>query len=69
MTFELEGAHGAFAIVQVKTLFPKPKLVMVVFGNNEFVMTPAPETNVQAPAPTAGKFPFMVVLGDEIQSV
>ena len=56
-------------IVQAKTLFPKPNPVIVVVGNNEFVITPVPDTNVQPPVPTAGKFPFMVVDGEEMQSV
>ena len=38
-------------------------------GKSEFVITPVPEINVQAPVPTEGKFPLIVVVGDEIQSV
>ena len=56
-------------IVHANTLVPKPKPVIVVVGKRELVMTPVPETNVHAPVPTAGKFPFIVVLGEEIQSV
>ena len=69
VTFELEDAQGAFEIVQAKILFPKPRLVTVVFGNNEFVITPLPEINDHEPTPTAGKFPFIVADGEEIQSV
>jgi hypothetical protein len=69
VTFELEDVHGAFAMVHAKTLFPKPKPVMVVFGNNEFVITPVPETRVHVPAPVEGKFPFMVADGEVTQTV
>ena len=56
-------------MVHAKTLFPKPNPVTEVVGKSEFVITPVPETNVQVPVPTAGKFPFIVVVGEEIQSV
>ena len=67
--FETEGAQGAFDIVQAKILFPKPKLVMLVFGNNEFVITPIPEINDQVPTPTPGKLATITVVGLEIQTV
>jgi hypothetical protein len=41
----------------------------VVVGKRELVMIPVPETKVQVPLPTAGKFPFIVVVGEEAQSV
>ena len=33
VTFETEGAQGAFEIVQAKTLFPNPSPVIDVVGN------------------------------------
>ena len=56
-------------MVQAKTLFPKPNPVMFVVGDKEFVITPVPETKVHTPVPTVGAFAFIVVVGDEIQSV
>ncbi len=56
-------------MVHAKTLFPKPNPVIDVVGESELVITPVPETNVQAPVPTKGKFPFIVAIGDEIQTV
>ena len=69
VTFELDGKQGALEIVHSKTFVPDPKPVTLVFGNNEFVIIPVPEISVQAPAPAVGKFPFRIVLGEEIQSV
>ena len=69
VTVAIEGAHGAFEIVQAKTLFPKPNPVTLVPGESELVMTPVPDTNVQAPVPTRGKFAFITATGDEIQTV
>jgi len=69
VTFELEGEQGELEIVQAKTFAPRPKPVIVVFGNKEFVITPAPETKAQEPVPVVGKFPFIVVDGEEIHSV
>lgn len=69
VTFETDEAQGELLIVHANTLFPKPSPVIVVVGKSEFVITPVPETNVHAPVPTAGKFPFIVVVGEEIQSV
>ena len=56
-------------MVQAKTLFPNPKPVIEVVGESELVIVPLPETKVQAPVPTNGKFAFMFAIGDEIQSV
>ena len=61
--------QGAFEIVHAKTLFPIPKPVIAVMGESEFVIIPLPETKVQAPVPTNAIFPFIVVVGEEIQSV
>ena len=69
VTFATEGRHGALDMVQAKTLFPKPNPVTLVTGESELVMTPVPDTNVQAPVPTKGKFAFIDVVGEEIQSV
>ncbi len=56
-------------MVQANTLFPKPKPVIDVVGDNELVITPVPETKVQTPVPTVAEFAFIVVVGEEIQSV
>lgn len=69
VTFELDGGQGELLIVHAKTLFPTPKPVTEVLGRSEFVITPLPETKVHAPVPMAGKFPFIVVDGEETQSV
>jgi hypothetical protein len=66
---EDEAKHGAFEIVHWKTFVPNAKPVIVVVGNNEFVITPVPETKVQAPTPTEGKLAFITVDGEEIQIV
>ena len=69
VTLELEGVQGLFEMVQAKTFVPKPSPVMFVLGRLGFVIVPLPETKVQIPVPVAGKFPFMEVDGEEIQSV
>ncbi len=46
VTLEEESGHGLFKIVQAKTLVPTVKPVMVVVGDNEFVIAPLPETKV-----------------------
>ena len=69
VTFETELAQGAFEMVHAKTLFPKPNPVMDVVGDNEFVIVPIPETNVHAPVPITAALAFMLVVGEEIQSV
>ncbi len=64
-----EATQGALETVQAKTLLPTAKPVIVVLGNTEFVITPLPETNVQAPDPTAGKLAAMLAVGLEIHNV
>ena len=56
-------------MVQAKILFPKPKLVIFVVGESEFVIVPLPETNVQTPVPIAGEFAAITALALEIQMV
>ena len=68
-TVDVLGAHGAFEMVQAKTLFPKPNPVIEVVGESELVIVPLPETNVHTPVPTPGVLAFIVVVGDEMQSV
>src|SRR5688572_26120221 len=68
-TVELEEAQGLFEMVHAKTFTPKPKPVMVVFGNNEFVMAPLPEIKVHAQVPTAGLLAAISALGLETQTV
>ena len=69
VTFETEGAQGAFEIVQANTFIPNPNPVIVVFGDNELVIVPNPETKVHTPVPTPGAFPAITVVGLDIQSV
>ena len=56
-------------MVHAKTLFPKANPVIVEFGKVGFVIVPIPETKVQAPVPTVAALAFIVVVGEEIQSV
>lgn len=69
VTFETEGEQGGLLIVHAKTLSPIPNPVTDVVGKRELVITPVPETNVHAPVPSTGKFPFIVVDGEETQRV
>mgnify|MGYP001576230106 CR=1 FL=1 len=69
VTFETDGEQGLFEMVHAKTLIPNPKPVMLVVGESELVIVPLPETKVQTPVPTAGKFAFIFAIGEEIQSV
>ncbi len=69
VTLATEGEQGLFEMVQAKTLFPKPNPVIDDVGDNELVITPVPETKVQAPVPTVAALAFMTVVGEEIQSV
>lgn len=56
-------------MVHANTLFPKPNPVILVVADKEFVITPVPETKVHAPVPIVGVLAFIVVVGDEMQSV
>lgn len=47
-------------MVHLKTFVPSGIEVIVVFGSNEFVITPPPEINDQVPTPTVGGLPAMV---------
>ncbi len=69
VTLSTDAAQGLFEMVQTNTFWPTANPVIVVVGNNELVITPLPETNVQTPVPTAGKFAAIMVLGLEIQMV
>ncbi len=68
-TVEIEGAHGEFEIVQEKIFVPTASPVIDVVGDNELVITPVPDTNDQVPMPTVAVLAFIVVVGEEIQSV
>ena len=68
-TVEEEAKQGAFEIVQAKIFVPIASPVMDVVGDNEFVITPVPETKVQAPVPTVAVFAVMNVFGLLIQIV
>ncbi len=56
-------------IAHLKTFVPKPNPVIEVVGESEFVIIPVPDINVHTPVPTPGEFAFMIVVGEEIQSV
>jgi hypothetical protein len=66
---EEDAAHGALEIVHSKTFVPKPKLVIVVFGNAGYVIVPLPETKVHKPVPTIGVFADIIIVGEEMQTV
>ena len=69
VTFELEAVQGLFEIVHAKTFTPSPNPVMVVFGNNEFVIIPDPEIKDHVPTPAVAVFAAMSAVGLLIQSV
>ena len=69
VTFELEEAQGELEIVHANTVFPKPKPVMLVVGESEFVIVPLPETSVHTPVPTTGVLAAMNVFALVIHSV
>mgnify|MGYP003394699347 CR=1 FL=1 len=60
VTLEIELAQGGFEIVHLKTFAPTPGPVIVVEGDNEFVIVPDPEIKVHAPVPITGVFAAMV---------
>lgn len=64
-----ELAQGELEIVHAKIFVPKPNPVTDVVGDNEFVMTPVPDTNVQTPVPIVAVFAVIRVFGLLIQSV
>ncbi len=58
-----EAKHGGFEMVQAKTFGPIPNPEIVVVGDNEFVIVPLPEINVQTPTPVVGVLAAMVGSG------
>ena len=68
-TVEIEGAQGEFEIVHEKIFIPTASPVIVVVGDKELVIKPVPETNDHVPTPTVAVLAFMIVVGEEIQSV
>ncbi len=69
VTFELEGGQAPLDMVQLKTFCPTIRPVIVVVGDNEFVMVPKPETNDQAPVPITGMLAAIVAVGLRIQII
>ncbi len=69
MTVETDDTQGGLEIVQEKTFAPNDKPVIVVDGDNEFVITPDPETNDHVPTPAVGVLAAMVTEAEEIQTV
>lgn len=69
VTVEIDDKHGGFEMVHENIFGPKPKPVILVLGNVGFEIVPLPETKVHKPVPVEGVLPFMLVFGDEIQSV
>ncbi len=65
----MEARQGAFEMVHSKIFVPNPKPVIDVVGDNEFEMTPVPETNVQAPVPTVAVLAVINVFGLVIHNV
>ena len=68
-TVDVEAVQGKLEMVHAKIVVPTAKPVMLVVGDNEFVIDPLPETKVHAPEPTTGALAAIVVVGLEIQSV
>lgn len=48
---------------------PKAKPVTELVGESEFVIVPLPDINDHVPTPTRATLAFIVVVGEEIQSV
>jgi hypothetical protein len=58
--FDVDAAQGGLLIDQVITVIPAVNPVTVVLAKVELVITPGPETFIQAPVPAAGTFPAIV---------
>jgi len=58
--FEVEDVQGGLLIDQVRTVVPGVNPVTVEFGKREFVITPGPETFIQAPVPATAGLPANV---------
>lgn len=58
--FEVDALHGGLLMDQVKIVIPAVKPVTVELASNEFVITPEPDTFIQAPLPAVGAFPAKV---------
>jgi hypothetical protein len=56
-------------MVHWKIFVPKPRAVIFVVEESEFVMVPLPEIRLQVPVPVTGVFAAIVVIGLEIQIV
>lgn len=69
VTLDVEGGHTPLVIDHLNTLFPTGKPVIVVVGDNEFVMVPPPEINDHVPTPTVAVLAAMVIEPVEIQIV
>ena len=66
---DVEGAQGVFEMVHAKTFVPKPKPVIDVVGESEFVIVPIPETKVQTPVPTVAVLAVIKVFALLIHNV
>ena len=62
ITSSVEGAQGAFDIVQRKVFAPTPRAVRPEVGDVGVVMVPEPEINVHKPVPAKGVFPARVAV-------
>lgn len=62
VTCDTEVTHGKLIILHLKTLAPIPKPVIVVVGDNEFVMVPAPEIKIHEPVPITGLLAAIVAV-------
>ena len=63
-TVEIDGGHTPLLIVHCKTFVPIAIAVIPVTFNVGVVIVTVPETTVQLPVPTPGKFPFKIVVGE-----
>ena len=65
-TVDADAGHTPLLIVHRKTFTPTPNAVIPVVSKVGVVIVPAPDTNVQLPVPTAGVFPFKLIIVAQI---
>lgn len=68
-TVEMDGAQGGLEMVHSKIFVPTVSPVILVVGDSELVIIPDPEISDHVPVPTSAELAFIVVVGEEIQSV
>jgi len=66
-TVEDDAVQGELEIVHWKMFVPKPRPVIAVAGDKEFVMVPLPEIKLHVPTPTTGELAAIMIFGFEMQ--